>query len=433
MVGIEVSAPAKVILHGEHAVVYGKTAIAASVDIRTTLTIKDSEDFVTLLMPDIQCRISWRLSDLKILKDKIKLTSRNEHFNEEEDTAIPATDEILTIIKEYVGENVDLGVVAFLYLYLSIFPVMFPINVELSSKIPIGAGLGSSAAMSVCFASGLWLFSKKKNLSSLLIREPRQILVNGSSNGSSNGTSHSHNIEQNGNCLFESNGNISNGNDNRISQKVPMIISDEEKKILCSWAYISEKIMHGTPSGIDNSVSTYGGVITYRSGIMVPQVDDLANISILLTNTRVSRNTRNLVEGVRKRHGLFPKILDPIFDAIEKVSISAVKTLQDCRLKNFIQCESEYKNMKTLIDMNQHLLASLGVSHPQVEKVVQICNSKGLSSKLTGAGGGGVVFGIIPPDSDAKKVTEAKEELEKCGFHTYMARLGGPGLIAKEL
>ena len=40
MPGLCVSAPAKVILHGEHAVVFGKTAIAASVGLRTRLELK---------------------------------------------------------------------------------------------------------------------------------------------------------------------------------------------------------------------------------------------------------------------------------------------------------------------------------------------------------------------------------------------------------
>ena len=38
--GIHVSAPGKVILHGEHSVVYGKTAIAVSLGLRAEMSIE---------------------------------------------------------------------------------------------------------------------------------------------------------------------------------------------------------------------------------------------------------------------------------------------------------------------------------------------------------------------------------------------------------
>ena len=41
---INISAPSKLILHGEHSVVYGKTAVAASLDLRTYMTITAPND-----------------------------------------------------------------------------------------------------------------------------------------------------------------------------------------------------------------------------------------------------------------------------------------------------------------------------------------------------------------------------------------------------
>ena len=66
-------------------------------------------------------------------------------------------------------------------------------------------------------------------------------------------------------------------------------------------AFVSEMILHGKPSGIDNSVSTFGGFIQFSN--FLPTVVDFAPpIKVLLVNTQVKRNTRTLVEKVAKQH-----------------------------------------------------------------------------------------------------------------------------------
>ena len=59
-----------------------------------------------------------------------------------------------------------------------------------------------------------------------------------------------------------------------------------------------------------------------------------------------------------------------------------------------------------MVDMNQGLLSSMGVSHPSLEKVIQLTSSHGLHTKLTGAGGGGVAFSLITPHTDKTKVSQ---------------------------
>ena len=63
---MEVTAPSKVILHGEHAVVYGKTAVAAALDLRTKLTIQPlEEEKLTVQFPDLGLSLSWSQDELK--------------------------------------------------------------------------------------------------------------------------------------------------------------------------------------------------------------------------------------------------------------------------------------------------------------------------------------------------------------------------------
>ena len=125
------------------------------------------------------------------------------------------------------------SVICFLYLYSIIMEdFLVPMEIEVESEIPLGAGLGSSAALSVCLSAGL--------------------------------TGVLHQLK----CLDK---NIFNH------------LEQTTRKEICKLAFLSEKILHGTPSGIDNSVSTYGGLLHFMSGVIttIPCPSDGA-LNILL-------------------------------------------------------------------------------------------------------------------------------------------------------
>ena len=100
--------------------------------------------------------------------------------------------------------------------------------------------------------------------------------------------------------------------------------------------------------GIDNSVATYGGVVSFCSGSMAPQ-SDLVGLDILLTNTCVGRNTRQLVAAVRERYDMFPKVVEQIMEAVEKLSLAALNTLQACRVKQFSDCAEEFSRLEVCV------------------------------------------------------------------------------------
>lgn len=50
-----------------------------------------------------------------------------------------------------------------------------------------------------------------------------------------------------------------------------------------------------------------------------------------------------------------------------------------------------------LIDVNHQLLRLIGVSHPELEVIVQESSALGVHTKLTGAGGGGCALSLISP------------------------------------
>lgn len=83
-------------------------------------------------------------------------------------------------------------------------------------------------------------------------------------------------------------------------------------ELINNWAFQCEKMFHATPSGIDNAVCTFGGVVKYKKTVIGSV--SIPESRVLLVNTGVGRQTKLLVEAVRKRRDEFPVIIDHILD-----------------------------------------------------------------------------------------------------------------------
>lgn len=101
------------------------------------------------------------------------------------------------------------------------------------STLPIGAGLGSSASYSACVAAVNLIFAKRTSLT-----EPVRKRLNS-----------------------EATISLSMKHDGR--RAIPSEVAEEVNK----WAFVAEKVMHGNPSGVDNTVSVHGGAIAYRRAV----------------------------------------------------------------------------------------------------------------------------------------------------------------------
>ena len=365
---ISVSAPSKVILHGEHAVVYGKSAVAASLDLRTRMhlvpILKDS--VLQVDFPDVGVTQSWTG---KVIRDRILSFKPSIKGCE---TSIDQ--EFLSKIEAFVrDEKVDnslqrASLTCFFYLYAIICDKFVPMSIKVESEIPLGAGLGSSAALSVCLASGLLAMKTQDS-------------------------------EFNKKALEE----------------------------VCQYALMSEKILHGQPSGIDNSVSTYGGFVHFKKGKVIPlDPPESFKLRILLVNTKVARQTRDLVEKVKTQHQRHSSIIEPILGSIDAISMKFLETIKDMEENG--DSQRSYHDLNQCISYNQDLLRTLGVSHSSLEEVVSIAKSLGLHAKLTGAGGGGFAFILLPPFVQESVVHDVHGRLTKQGYECREARLGVNGV-----
>jgi mevalonate kinase len=146
---------------------------------------------------------------------------------------------------------------------------------------------------------------------------------------------------------------------------------------------IEKKVQKGRASPTDTTVSTYGGIVLISGGSrrrLPPQT-----IHLVVGDSLFSHSTARMVEQVGELKESHPNIVDPVLDAIEGVSMSAIHHLSNPR------------ELGRYMNMNHALLEVLGVGHPQLAKMVLAARNAGaFGAKITGAGGGGCMIALCP-------------------------------------
>ncbi|NXA37398.1 KIME kinase, partial [Eudromia elegans] len=249
------------------------------------------------------------------------------------------------------------------------------VDIVVWSELPTGAGLGSSAAYSVCVAA----------------------------------------------ALLAACGAIACPPTDGAS---PARWTEEELSLINSWAFQGERVIHGNPSGVDNAVGTWGGALRYQSG-KITSLKRVPTLRILLTNTNVPRSTKVLVAGVKDKILKFPAIMNPVLDSINAISEECQSVLEAMPGN---PSPEYYPVLEELFDINQHHLNVLGVGHPCLDRLCRVTASHGLHSKLTGAGGGGCGVTLLRPDTSPPAVEAAKRDLRACGFECWETSIGAPGV-----
>ncbi|CAM0150075.1 unnamed protein product [Urochloa decumbens] len=380
---VRARAPGKIILVGEHAVVHGSAAVAAAIDLYTTSSLSllhEGEDggagAVELDLRDSALVFSWPCSSLRRALGEVSGKAG---------APTPCSpDELAAIAKLMEGQEIpeakiwlSAGLSAFLYLYTSILGCR-PGKVVVTSDLPIGAGLGSSAAFCV-------------SMSGALLTAAGTVGVGGGSG-----------VEE-----WE-------------------LFGKDDLELVNQWAFQGEKIIHGKPSGIDNSVSTFGSMIKFKKGELT-NLKSRNPVKMLITDTRVGRNTKALVAGVSERASRHPDAMASVFHAVNSIS-EELSSIVELAAEDEIAITSKEDKLAELMEMNQGLLQCMGVSHSSIETVLQTTLKYSLVSKLTGAGGGGCVLTLIPTLSANIVLEKVATELESHGFRCFKVEVGGRGL-----
>ncbi len=179
-------------------------------------------------------------------------------------------------------------------------------------------------------------------------------------------------------------------------------------------AYEGEKGYHGTPSGIDNTASTYGGLIWFQKED-TPTMQRLklpTPVEVVIANTGKVANTKAAVAGVRERREQNPKKYQAIFDRAENIAFLARQALD----------EEDYTELGKLMNENHKLLQQIEVSSRELDFLVDVARKNGaLGAKLTGGGLGGNIIALTPGRKLQEEVANA---IEKEGFQALKTVIG---------
>lgn len=97
---------------------------------------------------------------------------------------------------------------------------------------------------------------------------------------------------------------------------------------ISDWAFQIDKIFHGKPSGIDNSICTFGGGLLFRQGKIQDSISSVSGLSVILVNTKVKRSTKKVVQISKAKYERNPSAFDNIMQAIDEISLAAWNKLK---------------------------------------------------------------------------------------------------------
>ena len=179
-------------------------------------------------------------------------------------------------------------------------------------------------------------------------------------------------------------------------------------------ARLSEEIAHGSPSGIDDTLATWGEPLVYRRG-NPPLVEPLQlgePLQLVLGMSHAEGLTAKTVGQVREARERHPRLYEKIFDDIDALVLQAVAALRD----------NDHRALGELMNICQGLLNALQVSTPELERLIGIARAAGaLGAKLTGGGGGGAMVALC---ADAAGAGHVQQAIERQGFRAMAVTIG---------
>jgi mevalonate kinase len=182
-------------------------------------------------------------------------------------------------------------------------------------------------------------------------------------------------------------------------------------------AYDGEKAFHGNPSGVDNTMATYGGVAEYKRGKNLvesnfKQIKLKKPFDVVISFSGKYSETAKMVAGVQKFKD----------DNVEEFSQLVEEYMNIERKAKKVLLSGDLKKIGELMNANQSLLSELGISDERNDKINKIALEEGASgAKVTGGGGGGCCIALA---NDAKQAKHIAAMLNENKFNAFSTKIG---------
>jgi mevalonate kinase len=195
-----------------------------------------------------------------------------------------------------------------------------------------------------------------------------------------------------------------------LSQHLGLPLTSDEVSAL---AFAVERIHHGTPSGIDNTVIAFGKPVYFKRGSMPSPFTIAAEAHLVLGDTGVASPTAAAVGLVRERWQADRPATEKRFDALGRTAEQA-RTLFEA---------GQVREVGPFLDAAQDVLREIGVSHPALEALIEAARRAGAwGAKLSGAGRGGTMVALVPPE----RIDTVRQALAAAGAVRTIATQVGP-------
>lgn len=183
---------------------------------------------------------------------------------------------------------------------------------------------------------------------------------------------------------------------------------------VCDLAYEVEKLYHGTPSGIDNTVITYGKPVYFVRGKALEKLAVPVPFTIVIGDTGVPSPTAAAVGEVQKAWRAKKTLYESYFEAAGSLAASARQMIE----------RGMVETLGPLMSANHGILRKMGVSSPELETLVAAATQAGAwGAKLSGGGRGGNMIALV----SAARAEQVARALQQAGAaRTIVTVVGKP-------